>query len=69
MKNLTNGKKQFDNKGVLAKKGNPQVLENTIKKFLNTSYFKKPIPKSQTVENYDLRKFRFDPSEIKKLKR
>ncbi len=68
IKNLSNGKKQFDNKGVLAKKGNPQVLENTIKKFLNTSYFKKPIPKSQSVENYDLRKLRFDPSEKKKLK-
>ena len=68
MKNLTNGKKQFDNKGLLAKKGNPKVLENTIKKFLNTSYFKKPIPKSQTVENYDLKNFRFDPSEIKNLK-
>jgi anhydro-N-acetylmuramic acid kinase len=68
VKNLSNGKQQFDNKGTLAKKGNPQVLENTIKKFLNTSYFKKPIPKSQSVENYDLKKFRFDSSELKKLK-
>jgi len=68
VKNLTDGNKQFDNKGILAKKGNPQVLENTIKKFLNTSYFKKPIPKSQSVENYDLKKLRFDPSEMKKLK-
>ena len=68
MKNITNGKKQFDNKGFLAKKGNPHVLKNTIKKFLNESYFKRPIPKSQTVENYDLRKFKFDPLEIKKLK-
>ena len=68
VKDLTNGKNQFDNKGVLAKKGNPQVLKNSIKKFLNTSYFKKPIPKSQSVENYDLKKFKFDPSEKKKLK-
>ena len=68
VRKLTNGKKQFDNKGALARKGNPKVLENTIKKFLNTSYFKKPIPKSQSVENYDLKKFRFDRSEIKKLK-
>ena len=68
VKNITNGKKQFDNKGILARKGNPQVLENTIKKFLSTSYFKKPIPKSQSVENYDLKKLSFNPSEIKELK-
>ena len=68
IKDLTNGKKQFDNKGALAKKGNPQVLKTSIKKFLNKSYFKKPIPKSQSVENYDLKKFKFDPSEKKKLK-
>ena len=68
VKNITNGKKQFDRGGTLAKKGNPQVLKNTIKKFLNTSYFKKPIPKSQSVENYDLKKFRFDPSEMKNLR-
>ena len=44
-----------------------KVLQKTIKKFLNTSYFKKPIPLSQSVVNYELKKFRFDRSEIKKL--
>ena len=68
VKELTNGKKQFDNKGAIARKGNPQVLKTSIKKFLNTSYFKKQIPKSQSVENYDLKKFKFDLLEKKNLK-
>ncbi len=68
VKKISNGKKQFDNKGALAKKGNPQVLKTSIKKFLNSSYFKKSIPKSQSVENYDLEKFRFDLLEKKKFK-
>lgn len=68
VKKITNGKKHYDNKGALAKKGNPLALKNSIKKFLNTSYFKKEIPKSQSVENYDLRKFKIEINEKKKLK-
>ena len=41
-------------------------LKNSIKKFLNTSYFKKEIPKSQSVENYDLRKFKFEITTLRK---
>ena len=63
MKDHTNGKKQFDNKGFLARKKSSSI--GKYNKNFSIQVTLKTNSKSQTVENYDLRKFKFDPSEVK----
>ena len=50
----SNTKKEFDNKGLIAQKGQPNY--SIIKKFLKNKYYKKKHPKSLDIKDFDLQK-------------
>ena len=53
---FSNNKKQYDDKGKVAKKGNPHNLEKIIEKVLSSDYFKETLPKSQSILNFNFKK-------------
>jgi anhydro-N-acetylmuramic acid kinase len=63
IRKITNGEKEFDLNGNVAKKGNALKLTRTINTFLKKDYFNKDIPKSQSIENYNLKDIKINTQE------